>query len=142
MHIHGPLHGTELAALFQSATVYVQPTIYNEGLPLPVLEAQACGAPCVVTRSGGMPEVVEEGVTGYVVPAGDPAAIAARVSSLLGDSETRARMGDLASRRAHARFTWKHIAEEMHDVVSTIAHDGPRSRVRGESGKATSAGNG
>jgi glycosyltransferase involved in cell wall biosynthesis len=71
-----------------------------EGLPMTIVEAQACGLPVVTTLSGGSAEGVVDGETGLVVPAGDAAALATALAALLGDAAFRGRAG--AAARAHA----------------------------------------
>jgi glycosyltransferase involved in cell wall biosynthesis len=73
-----------------------------EGLSIAVIEALALGKPAVVTRVGGLPEVVEDGREGLVVPPGDPDALASGILRLLGNPELRARMGEAGRRRAEA----------------------------------------
>jgi L-malate glycosyltransferase len=68
--------------LIAASRVLVQPSISGEGLPRTVMEAMGYGVTCVVTNTGGAKEVVEDGVSGFVVPANDPKAIAARVRFL------------------------------------------------------------
>ncbi len=70
----------------------------SEGLPMVLLEAMACAVPVVSTDVGGIPDVIEENVTGYLVPKGDEQALASRLKALLGDAIERARIG--ASARA------------------------------------------
>ena len=83
--------------------LYVLPSAW-EAFPIGVLEAQACGVPQLATDVGGTGEAVDRS-TGRLVPARDPAALAAGMCELLGDSELRRRMGE-ASRERHAeRFT-------------------------------------
>jgi glycosyltransferase involved in cell wall biosynthesis len=65
-----------------------------EGTPNAVMEAMACALPCVVTDTGGCRELVQDGVTGFVVPVGDADALADRVSCLIDDSALRQRMGE------------------------------------------------
>ncbi len=72
--------------------VYVQPSI-AEGISNSILEAMACGLPVVATRVGGTPEVVEDGVSGLLVPPKDSAALAIALVTLLGDPSRRAAMG-------------------------------------------------
>src|SRR5262249_35223315 len=78
---------------------------FDEGMPNVVLEAMVAARPVVATRVGGIDEVVEEGVTGFLVPSRDASALAAPITQLLKDPELAARMG-LAGRRhvlaAHA----------------------------------------
>jgi glycosyltransferase involved in cell wall biosynthesis len=81
-----------------AADVFVLASL-REGLPIALLEAMAAGVPPVVTGVGGMPEVVEDGRHGSVVPPADPAALARAVAALLGDPATHRRMAEAARRR-------------------------------------------
>ena len=82
------VHDAVMGARYASAAVVVVPTVGEEALGLVSLEAQACGTPVVVSDRGGLPETVEDGVTGVVVEAGDAEALAEgvwRVDALRGD---------------------------------------------------------
>ena len=83
-----------------------------EGLCTALIEAQGAGLPAVVTRAGGMVEVVEEGVTGLTVPVGDHAALATALGALAADGSARARMGRAASARARGLFSAQTMVEE------------------------------
>ncbi|GAA4841813.1 glycosyltransferase [Kitasatospora terrestris] len=71
-----------------------------EGLPVALMEAMTSGLPSVVTRVGGMPEVLDDGEQGYLVPPGDPAALAAALGRLVGDGGLRERLGSAARERS------------------------------------------
>lgn len=73
-------------------------------MPLALMEAMACGLPVVATRVGGVPELVEQGQTGWLVAPGDFQDIAARCAALLADAGLRHRMGERARQRAVERF--------------------------------------
>lgn len=83
--------------------VYVQPSI-AEGMSNSILEAMACGLPVVATRVGGTPEVVEDGVSGLLVPPDDPSALATSLLTLLGDPARRAAMGAAGRDRVARQF--------------------------------------
>ncbi|QIA26691.1 glycosyltransferase family 4 protein [Thermaerobacter sp. PB12/4term] len=83
----------------------------REGLPLAVLEAMAAGVPVVASAVGGVPEAVRPGVTGYLVPPGDPAALAHCLRLLLADPILRQRMGAAARARYESRFTVDRMVE-------------------------------
>ena len=72
----------------------------SEGAPLSILEAMAAGLPVVSSRVGGVPELVVDGVTGLLVPPGDPAAMAAALGRLLEDADLRRRLGAAGRERA------------------------------------------
>lgn len=95
---------SEVLQWWRRATVGVL-TSANEGLPVSLMEAAACGVPVVAPAVGGIPELVEHGVTGLVVPPGDAAAFADGLVRLFGDPALRWAMGAAARRRAEERFS-------------------------------------
>lgn len=84
--------------------LFVLPSLW-EGLPVSVLEAMAAGRPVVATRVGGVPEAVEHGVTGLLVPPRDPRALAAAIIRLLEDAELRRSMGRAGRERVEQQFS-------------------------------------
>ena len=88
-------------------------TSENEGMPVSLMEAAACGVPVVATRVGGVPELVEDGVTGLLTPAGDADALASALDRCLRDAELRRRLGAAARARAEERFSVKHQLEQL-----------------------------
>jgi glycosyltransferase involved in cell wall biosynthesis len=114
---------TDLDSLIGAADVVVLPS-FTEGLPNVALEASAAGVPVVATAVGGNPEVVAEGETGYLVPSGDPARLAARVNELLRDPAARARLGAAGRRRMREMFTFgaqaKAYLQLLHTLIPTL----------------------
>jgi glycosyltransferase involved in cell wall biosynthesis len=94
---------SEVSELLQTADIFVLPS-FAEGVPVVVMEALAAGLPVVASFVGGMAELVEDGVTGYLIPPGDPAPLAARVEALIDDPETRNRMGQAGRAKVVAEF--------------------------------------
>jgi colanic acid/amylovoran biosynthesis glycosyltransferase len=82
----------QVRALLQDTDVFVLPS-FAEGVPVVLMEAMASGVPVVATRIAGIPELVDDGVSGYVVPPGDGPALVAAIDALLGDPELRTRFG-------------------------------------------------
>jgi alpha-maltose-1-phosphate synthase len=125
--VEGILPRPDVVHLLSSATVFVCPSIY-EPFGLVNLEAMACGTAVVASRVGGIPEVVVDGETGYLVDY-DPASpdafergLADRIGQLLADPGRAAAMGAAGRRRVVERFSWSAIAgrtlelyEELHD---------------------------
>jgi starch synthase len=77
-----------------------------------ICEAAACGVAIVASRIGGIPDVVEDGVTGRLVAAGDSQALAAAVTSLLASPMERHRLGDAGRHAAVERFSWAAIVRQ------------------------------
>src|ERR671931_184587 len=98
----------ELGALYDRAAVVVCPS-YREGLPLCVLEAMAHGKPVVASAVGGIPELVEDGVTGFLVEPGDVAGLRAAIERLLADPALRRRLGRAARARVAERCSWERV---------------------------------
>jgi len=94
----------DIADLLRGAHIAVQPSTYREGLPKSALEAMASGKPLVATDIPGCREAVQDGVTGYLVPPRDPAALAAAIKKLIDDKPLRARFGAAARARAEREF--------------------------------------
>ncbi len=92
-----------------------------ETLPVTLMEAAACGTPGVATAVGSVADVLVEGETGYVVPAGDEALLAARIALLLRDEGLRARMGDAARRRAEQQFDERDMFRRYEDLFVSTA---------------------
>jgi glycosyltransferase involved in cell wall biosynthesis len=93
----------DVARLLAEADVFVLST-RSEGAPMSILEAMAAGLPVVASAVGGVPELVENEVTGLLVPPGDPAALAAALDRLLADPDLRRRLGANGRERAKTRF--------------------------------------
>lgn len=123
----------ELCAILSAATVFVCPSIY-EPLGIVNLEAMACGLPVVGSGTGGIPEVIDDGVTGRVVPieqlqdgTGTPidperyvADLAAALTETVSDAAAARRMGEAGRARAAAEFSWSAIAERTIEVYRSV----------------------
>ena len=92
-----------VARYYQAADVYVH-AARADTFPNTVLEALACGTPVVATSVGGIPEQIDDGTTGFLVPPGDAKAMAARIRVLLDDDELRKKMGVHGAESARERF--------------------------------------
>jgi glycosyltransferase involved in cell wall biosynthesis len=99
-------------------------TSLSEGCSMTVLESMNHGLPVVVTNVGGNPELVTDGETGYLVPAGDPRAFAARVVELLRSPSLREQMGTAARRRVESRFRLEDVAGRYLRVYSAAMDSG------------------
>jgi len=88
-----------------------------EGLPRSTIEAMMAGLPVVATRVGGVPELVEDGGTGFLVPPRDPNALAEALQRLIADPELRRRMGQAGREKALKEFTLDRMLRETEDVI-------------------------
>jgi D-inositol-3-phosphate glycosyltransferase len=107
-----------LADFYAAADVVLVPS-RSESFGLVALEAQACGTPVVAARVGGLPFVVEDGRTGFLVDGHDPSEHAQRMLDVLRDASLQSRLGDEAAHRA-LRFTWDVTADEVARVYRDI----------------------
>ena len=88
-------------------------TSANEGTPVTLIESLAAGRPVVATRVGGVPDVVEEGVTGFLVRPGDTHAIAERLALLAADPERRRSMGAAGREQVLARYAVERLVDDV-----------------------------
>ena len=93
----------------------------TEGLGTSLLDAMACGRAIVGTTAGGIPEIVEDGVSGLLVPPRDHAALAAAIVRALKDDQLRQRMGEAGRARVNARFTVERMVAETAAVYARVA---------------------
>jgi alpha-maltose-1-phosphate synthase len=105
----------DASRLFAEASVVALP--YREATQSgPLSIAVAFGKPVVVTTVGGLPEMVDENVSGLIVPPNDPEAFAKALIRLLNDDDLRQAMGEGARQLASTRLSWRHLAERTEDV--------------------------
>jgi glycosyltransferase involved in cell wall biosynthesis len=109
-HVHMLGLRADVARLLPAGDAFLLTSV-SEGIPLTVIEAMAAGLPVVATRVGGMAEVVEDGRTGLLAPAGDAEALAESVMRLARDPGLAAEMGRWGRARAWAEFSEAHMHE-------------------------------
>ncbi|MGZ6864072.1 MAG: glycosyltransferase family 4 protein, partial [Blastococcus sp.] len=112
----GPVAPAELPAHYAAGDAFAMPCrtrrggLDVEGLGMVFLEAAACGRPVVAGTSGGAPEAVREGETGFVVEPRSPEAVATAITTLLDDPEKAAAMGRAGRAWVEQRWSWRSIA--------------------------------
>ncbi len=107
----GYVNDKTLPQLYASCDVFCYPSLW-EGFGLTPAEAQAAGKPVVAFKTCALPEVVEDGVTGFLVPAQDSVALAGAIVRLLRDAGLRRKMGQKARTRVEQMFSWERAARE------------------------------
>ena len=115
--------------LYYSAGDVAVTTPWYEPFGFTPLEAMACGRPVVGSAVGGLTHTIEDGVTGYLVPPRDPAALAARLGTLFGSERLRREMGRAGRERVERRFTWERVAARtaaLYDSLLGPARSGRR----------------
>ena len=101
---------------------YATPAESNDSLPRALLEAHAAGLPIVTTATAGCPEIVEDTVTGFLVPY-DAKALAGRLLDLLKDPGKRQQFGRRGRERVHDLFNWDHMGEAYADLFLETMSD-------------------
>ncbi len=104
---------------YSACDVFVLPSEY-EAFGLVLLEAMACKKPCVATRVGGVPEVIQDGKTGLLVEYGDAKELANAINDLLGDEKKRKEMGNHGRKRVKENFTWPIVVDKLERVYEEV----------------------
>ena len=112
----GPKYGTDKLEALRMADVLVHPT-REDCFPLVILEAMAAGLPVISTREGGIPEEVEDGITGILCGKRDPAALAAALKRLMKDDMLRERMGRAGRERYERHFTAFRFEQRLTEIL-------------------------
>jgi glycosyltransferase involved in cell wall biosynthesis len=135
----------ELRRIYSAADIFVLPSL-DDNLPNTMLEAMSCGTPVVAFGAGGIPEVVDDGVTGRVVPVGTTPRMAGAILDCLRNHEARKRMGAAARRVIETRYSLPVQARRYHDLYQEILGPGrplaPIARQRGTAAASAISGRG
>lgn len=105
--------------LYRAADVFVQPS-HVEGMSNALLEAMACGLPAVATNVGAAGQMIQDGVSGFLVPPGRPDALAGAVERLLADSELRRYVGGMARDSSHGRYAISAVVDQIEARYAAI----------------------
>jgi glycosyltransferase involved in cell wall biosynthesis len=121
----------DVLALMQQFEVFVFSS-YLEGLGTAILDAMAVRKPVVATRAGGIPEAVQDGVTGLLVPSRDPEPLARAILHLLRYPEQRRAFGEAGRKRVEHYFTAERMAVETLRVYQRLLNEDPRGAWEGK----------
>lgn len=115
---------SDIPTFLSSVDIFVLPSLY-EGLGIAVLEAMAAGKPVVASRTGGIPELVIDRVTGLLVPPKDPGALARAILHLVSQAGLGRRMGDKGREQVLERFTMEQMAKKNEDYYYELREAPP-----------------
>jgi glycosyltransferase involved in cell wall biosynthesis len=118
-HVWLPGFRTDVLGCIKGFDLFVMSSV-TEGLGTSLLDAMAASCPIVATTAGGIPEIVEDGVTGLLVPPRDHGALAAAIVRMLKDDAARRRLGDAGFARVNDRFTVERMVERTADVYTQV----------------------
>jgi len=108
----GHVSHSEMASKYREAMIFLNAS-YHEPFGMPIAEAMACGLPVVASRTGGIPEIVENGFSGLLVEPGNADALAAAAAELLENASLRDCLARAGLERVKERFSWDSIAAEL-----------------------------
>jgi len=129
VEVVGRLSPDRMAEEYRGSDLFVLPTL-ADNTPVTIMEAMGCGLPTVATQVGGIPELVEPGVTGSLVPRGDVMALAAALEGLVKDAPRRRGMGRAARSRALARFSKERMASELERIYEGLPGNLPAMEAK------------
>lgn len=116
VHFAGSVSLEELIRLYSQADLLVLPSVWRESYGMPIAESMASGVAVLASNTGGVPELIDEGVTGRLVPRLDVDALASAMRDLLADRQRLHAMGQAARQRAERLLTWDRSAERLERV--------------------------
>jgi glycosyltransferase involved in cell wall biosynthesis len=111
----------ELKVILQGAQFVVLPSRWYENLPFSIMEAFAAGKPVVASELGGIPEMVDDGVNGFLFPAGDDEALADRIATLLDSADIRQEMGRRGREKARELYDTDHHYEQIMEIYRELS---------------------
>jgi glycosyltransferase involved in cell wall biosynthesis len=123
----GIVDNEDMPEIYQSADISVLPS-FMEATSITGLESMASGLPLVGTNVGGIPGIIEDNVTGLLVPPGEPDSLAQAIKKLVENSALRQTMGKAARTRVETEFTWQGIAQRTLDIYHQVISAGLKSR--------------
>ncbi len=117
----GKKYGTDKTEVFSKADIFALPTFYsNECFPLVLLEAMQFSLPIVSTFEGGIPDVIKEGETGFLVPQNDAITLAEKLELLIKDPGLRKEMGEMGRNKYEAEFTLAVFEKRFKSILQEL----------------------
>ncbi len=109
-------------ALLCNADVFILPTV-KDTFPLALLEAMQCGLPSVSTQEGAIPEIIDDGITGFVVPKNDTGALADKIELLSLNPQLRVQMGEAARKKFLGKYRFEQFEARLIDILQKEIND-------------------
>jgi len=118
---YGAKYGEEKQAFWEQADVFVFPTYYhNECFPLVLLEAMEQGVACISTREGGIPDIIEEGLTGYLIERQHAGLLAEKLICFMEHPERIREMGEAGREKFRREFTLDIFESRMQEILMSL----------------------
>lgn len=129
---HGSQTQERVRELLRGASLFVLPCVVaasgdRDGIPVALMEAMACGVPCISTPVSGIPELIEHGTSGVLVDEGDPEALAAAIGALLSEPERARRLASAARQRIEEEFSMLQNVVRLRERIEAATAPGRRS---------------
>lgn len=115
--IHPPAYDDEKMSFFRQADIFVYPS-YHEGMPMAIIEAMASGLPVVASKVGGIPDMIQEGKNGLLVPPGKPDELAEALVKVIDDPALRTSMQRQSNLIAEEKFDMEKLVEKLTQIYS------------------------
>ena len=122
---------SEVAETLQKTDLFILPS-FAEGVPVVLMEAMAARVPVIATQIAGIPELVENDISGLLVPAGDADALANAISELIGDKKRRAEMGQAGREKVITEFNIEHESVWLAMLFKAYSLNEPQPKIRPE----------
>jgi glycosyltransferase involved in cell wall biosynthesis len=119
MQIHPPAFGEQKLEFFRQADLFAYPS-FHEGIPIAVIEAMACGLPIVATCVGGLPDLIQEGINGFLVPPGQAGELADKIAFLIRDCQLRQKMQRESYRLAQDQFEIEQYVNQLVSIYRAL----------------------
>ena len=121
VYFTGLIDNEKIPEYMSQADIFVLPSL-SEGFPVASLEAMASGLPIVATNVGGLPDIIEDGVNGYLVEPRNPVQLAEKITLLLKDNDLRLNISK-ANREKAKKYDWSYVVGQLEDVYYSLCKD-------------------
>lgn len=117
----GFISNKDTSDYYNAADIFIFPTLRFESFGIVLAEAMACGKPVVASKIGSIPDVIDDGVNGILVPSGDYSKLAEKIDLLLNDKRISQELSENAKKKAHSKFGIKRMVDETLKVFGSVA---------------------